>query len=341
MIHSTFFIVKFSVIIPVYNRPDEVFELLDTLTDQTYQDFEVVIVEDGSSIDCKTEVDQFTDKLEIKYFKKENGGQGFARNHGFERASGDYFIVFDSDCLIPKDYFEIVNDHLTNHQLDAYGGPDAAHRSFSTLQKAINYSMTSTFTTGGIRGKRKRVGGAFHPRSFNMGISRSVFESTQGYLLPYMGEDLEFSIRIIKSGFKTGLIPEAFVYHKRRTSLKHFFKQLKFFGKARINVSRFHDDQIKLVHLFPMVFTLGCWILLLSFFTGGAIFKLGISLFLIYYVLIFIDALKSTKSISVALTALATSFIQLYAYGIGFMTEGWKKLTSSKKSQEDYTSLYK
>lgn len=332
---------KFSIIIPVYNRPDEVLELLETLVDQTYKDFEVLIIEDGSTISCEEVVQGFKSRLDIHYFFKENGGQGFARNYGFERATGDYYIVFDSDCLIPGDYLNIVNDYLKHEKLDAYGGPDAAHESFNTIQKAINYSMTSFFTTGGIRGRKKNIGGAFHPRSFNMGISKEVYQKTNGYLLPYMGEDLEFSIRVIKLGYKTGLITEAFVYHKRRTSFRHFYKQLKFFGKARINVSRFFPDQVKLVHLFPVLFLFAFWIMLLLFLVSKVLFKLALASFVIYYTLIFFDALWKTKNVKVATAAVATSFIQLYAYGVGFLTETWKKVTSSTKSKEDYTSLYK
>ncbi len=191
----------FSVIIPVYNRPDEVRELLQSLTEQTYRNFEVVIIEDGSSDSCESVVDNFHNELDITYHYKENSGQGFSRNVGFEIANGDYFIIFDSDCLIPPHYFKTVNKRLKTDWLDAYGGPDRAHKSFTPLQKAISYSMTSPFTTGGIRGNEQHSG-TFHPRSFNMGISREVFEETGGFKITRMGEDIEFSIRIIRNGFK-------------------------------------------------------------------------------------------------------------------------------------------
>jgi glycosyltransferase involved in cell wall biosynthesis len=208
----------------VYNRPAEIDELLDSLTRQTYPNFEVVIVEDGSTISSKPVVDKYLSRLEITYCIKKNEGQGFARNYGYERAGGDYYIVFDSDCIIPEHYLETVNDYLNRSWLDAYGGPDRAHPSFTAIQKAISYSMNSLFTSGGTRGHKKGIG-PFHPRSFNMGIAPEVFQKTKGYILPYKGEDIEFSIRIIRNGFRTGLIPEAYVYHKRRTTWKTFFKQ--------------------------------------------------------------------------------------------------------------------
>ena len=233
---------RFSVIIPVYNRPDEVAELLSSLTSQSYKDFEVLIIEDGSLNKCDQVVQNYIDKLDVKYYFKENSGQGFTRNYGFERAKGDNFIVFDSDCLIPENYFQVVHNFLEENSMDAFGGPDKAHKSFTPLQKAISYSMTSPFTTGGIRGNKKHVG-KFHPRSFNMGISKELFHRTKGYKLTRMGEDIEFSIRIINEGFKTALIPDAYVYHKRRTSISQFYKQLHFFGRARVNVNRFYPER--------------------------------------------------------------------------------------------------
>ena len=198
----------FSIIIPLYNRPQEIKELLESLVLQTYKQFEVLVIEDGSVDDAGEIVKDFSDKLDVKYFVKENEGQGFTRNYGFERAKGDYFVIFDSDCLIPEDYFQIVNDSLNSDWLDAYGGPDASHPSFTPVQKAISYSMTSPFTTGGIRGNKKGIG-QFHPRSFNMGVSRAVWEKAGGFIITRSAEDLEYSIRIHSLGFKIGLIPDA------------------------------------------------------------------------------------------------------------------------------------
>ncbi|HBH05311.1 MAG TPA: glycosyltransferase [Flavobacteriales bacterium] len=315
----------FSAIIPVYNRPQEVDELLESLVKQKYRNFEVVIIEDGSTDDCKSVVEKYTDQLDIQYFFKENSGQGFSRNYGFERARGDYFVVFDSDCLIPDQYFEEVNSRLQENWLDAYGGPDKEHETFSTIQKAISYSMTSLFTTGGIRG-RKEHAGKFHPRSFNMGTSRKVYETVGGYIITRMGEDIEYSIRIIKNGFDVGLISNAFVYHKRRTNLRQFYKQLHFFGRARINIGRFFPKEIKLVHFFPAFFFLSLVSLPLWYFIYEPVFWLGAGIFAFYYLILFFDALRATRSLGVSILAMVTSTIQLSAYAIGFLTEGRRKL---------------
>ncbi len=310
----------YSLIVPVYNRPDEIAELLASLAGQTLKNFEVIIVEDGSSITCKKEVERFAGKLDIRYCVKENSGQGFSRNYGFARAKGDYFIVFDSDCLIPANYLQIVEDHLNKDYLDAYGGPDRADASFTPVQKAINYAMTSVFTTGGIRG-RKQHAGPYHPRSFNMGISRQVYEKTGGYCITRMGEDIEFSIRIINSGFKVGLIEEAFVYHKRRTSLGQFYKQLHFFGRARINVGRFFPGEVKPVHFFPLFFLLGWLALMGTWFVCRPLFYLGLALYAGYYFLIFIDSVWKNRSLVVGILSVAAATIQLSAYAMGMVSE--------------------
>jgi glycosyltransferase involved in cell wall biosynthesis len=321
---------KYSVIIPVYNRPDEVEELLECLVNQIYTNFEVVIIEDGSVTKCDKVVDSFKAKLTINYYFQENTGQGFARNTGFKYAQGEYFIILDSDALIEPDYLQIVENQQNTNFLDLFGGPDKDHPNFSPIQKAISYSMTSLFTTGGIRGSKKNLGGTFHPRSFNMGLSREVYEKTKGFIITRMGEDIEFSIRAISMGFKSGLIPEAFIYHKRRTSFSQFFKQLKFFGKARINISRIFPKELKLVHTFPMVFTLGCLSIPFWYLIYKPFFFLGIVLLLIYILLNFIDSTLKNKSIKVGLLSILAVFVQLCGYGIGFMTEGWKKIFEEK-----------
>jgi len=314
----------FSVIVPVFNRPQEVDELLGSLTLQADQDFEVLIVEDGSTQRCEKIVSSYGDRLKIKYFYKENSGQGFSRNYGFERALGEFLVVFDSDCLVPPHYFSEVKATLKKRKLDAYGGPDRAHSSFTDTQKAINYSMTSVFTTGGIRGSKKHVG-QFHPRSFNMGISRGVFEKTKGYILPKKGEDIEFSIRIIRSGFKVGLIEEAYVYHKRRTDFKQFYQQLHFFGTARINLSQFFPDEVKLVHVFPAIFLLGTIISILLIPFQKELSILGFTIYSLFAGLIFVDSLTKNQSFSIAAKSVLAAFIQLIAYGHGFISE-WIKV---------------
>jgi glycosyltransferase involved in cell wall biosynthesis len=313
----------YSIIIPVYNRPDEIAELLLSLTRQSLKKFEVIIVEDGSTETCKSEVEGFVDKLDIHYFFKENTGQGFSRNYGFDKAKGDYFMVFDSDCILPETYMQTVDEHLTKEPLDAFGGPDRAKESFTIIQKAINYSMTSIFTTGGIRGNKKHAG-TYHPRSFNMGISREVYAKTGGYITTRMGEDIEFSIRIIKEGFKVGLIEEAYVYHRRRTTLGQFYKQLHYFGRARIKISRLYANELKLVHFFPVLFLVGWLVLLITWFVNKPLFLLATGVAVLYYALIFIDSTIKTSSLPVGLVSIVAATVQLSAYAIGMVTEIFK-----------------
>jgi glycosyltransferase involved in cell wall biosynthesis len=315
----------FSIIIPLYNRPQEIKELLETLTLQTYKNFEVLVIEDGSKDDAEEIVKSFADQLDLKYFVKENAGQGFARNYAFERAKGDYFIIFDSDCLIPEDYLEIVNTSLTENWLDAYGGPDAAHPSFTPTQKAISYAMTSPFTTGGIRGNKKSLG-QFHPRSFNMGISRQVWEKAGGFIITRSGEDIEYSIRIHEMGFKIGLIPRAKVYHKRRTNFLQFYKQLHFFGRARINVYKFFPTELKAVHFFPAIFTLCVLFTVISNIFNWQIATLCNIIAVLIILLIFFHSLSKNKSVKIAFLSVVASFIQLTAYGLGFMQDFWKRV---------------
>ncbi|WP_207421186.1 glycosyltransferase [Desertivirga brevis] len=316
----------FSIIIPLYNRPQEIDELLQTLTRQTYKNFEVLVIEDGSKLPAKEIVESYSSVLSIAYYVKQNEGQGFTRNYAFARARGEYFIVFDSDCLIPEDYLQNVSEHLKREWLDAFGGPDGAHSSFTPVQKAISYSMTSPFTTGGIRGSKKNMGGQFHPRSFNMGISRKVWEATGGFLITRLGEDIEFSIRIHSMGFKIGLIPDAVVFHKRRTNFRQFYKQLHFFGRARINIYKFFPAQLKLVHFFPAMFTL-----FLIFTLILNIFRLPFAnvcnlLLAVFTLLIFFHSLTVNKSLKVAFLSIVAAFVQLSAYGLGFMQDFGKRI---------------
>ncbi|MEJ5960738.1 glycosyltransferase [Pedobacter immunditicola] len=315
----------FSVIIPLYNRPQEIDELLATLTKQTYTQFEVLVIEDGSVHDARDIVGKYANQLDLRYFVKPNEGQGFTRNYGFERAKGDYFVIFDSDCLIPEDYLEIVKDYLYEHDLDAYGGPDAAHESFTPVQKAISYAMTSPFTTGGIRGNKKHIG-QFHPRSFNMGLSREVWEKVGGFILTRLGEDIEYSIRIHENGFKIGLIPAAKVYHKRRTSFAQFYKQLHFFGRARINIYKHFPSELKPVHFFPAIFTLGFGFTILLNVLYPPIAYICNFFILLYFGMIFFHSWSINKSIKVAYLSVIAAFIQLTAYGLGFIQDLVKRV---------------
>lgn len=315
----------YSIIVPVYNRPDEIRELLKSLTEQSFKSFEVLVVEDGSDIPCEEIIEPFKDQLDLRYYFKENSGQGFSRNFGFTRAKGDFYIVFDSDCIVPPHYLELVNSIIEVNRIDCWGGPDKANSSFSAIQKAINFSMTSFLTTGGIRGSRKSVSN-YHPRSFNMGISKEVFEKTGGYRITRMGEDIEFSIRIKESGFNIVLIEEAFVYHKRRINITDFFKQLHFFGRARVNISRFYPKELKLVHLFPVFFLLGLIALPFLYLISAFWFQSLLAVYLLYFFLIFSSALIEERNVAIALLAVFTSITQLVAYGCGFISEYKRKL---------------
>lgn len=327
----------YSFIIPLYNRPDEIRELLESLCRQSVTNFEVLVIEDGSKIKGDKEVDAFKNRLQVHYFYKENGGQGFARNFGFERAKGDYFIILDSDVILPDHYLSAIDKKLNESELDAFGGPDAAHPSFTIIQKAISYVMTSMFTTGGIRGRKTHIG-KFHPRSFNMGISKHVYKDLGGFAIPRLGEDLEYSNRIINAGYKTDLIPDAFVYHKRRTDLRRFYKQLHFFGRSRVNVYRFYPDQLKMLHWLPFMFLLYCLVCIISLFIGTPFSYVCIPLVL-WIAGIFIDALFTEKNLNVALISVIAAFIQLNAYGIGFITDLFKfKILGIDPSAKDYPS---
>jgi glycosyltransferase involved in cell wall biosynthesis len=316
---------KYSFIIPVYNRPDEVDELLDSLTRQTFRDFEVVVVEDGSVVPCKDIVVKYADRLSIHYYNKANSGPGQTRNYGVDRASGEYMLILDSDCILPDRYLEAVEAELQRQKADAFGGPDRAHESFSDVQKAINYAMTSFFTTGGIRGGKKKLD-KFYPRSFNMGVRKDVYQALGGFSKMRFGEDIDFSIRIFKGGYQCRLFPEAWVWHKRRTDLKKFFKQVHNSGIARINLYKKYPESLKLVHMLPALFTLGVvFLLLASLFWGGSL-----SLLFLFALIVFVDASMQNKSLKIGLLAIAASFIQLTGYGTGFLRAWWKRCVCGK-----------
>jgi glycosyltransferase involved in cell wall biosynthesis len=320
---------KFSIIVPVYNRPEETQELLQSLTTQTYQNFEVRIIEDGSTEKAAEIVADFQYQLDLHYHYIANCGQGFARNEGFAHAKGDFFIVLDSDCIIPPHYLQTVCDNILKKKLDAYGGPDHAHSSFTPTQKAISYAMTSLFSTGGIRGGAKSAE-RFRPRSFNMGLSRQVWEKIGGYRITRMGEDIEFSVRMEQAGFKIGLIREAYVYHKRRTNFRQFYKQLHFFGRARINVRRFFRNELKLVHLFPLCFVVFLLSLLVVPLFSHWLWQIELLGLALYVSLIFTDSLARTRNLQVAFLSIGAVLVQLSAYGIGFLTEIFFPLSAQK-----------
>lgn len=307
---------SFSIIIPVYNRPGEVNELLESLSLQDDKDFEVVIVEDGSTHTCEDVVKSYSDKLKIRYFYKINEKPSIARNYGIEKASGNYYLFFDSDCILPSSYISIIKKALQQSYADAFGGPDAAHPSFSKLQKAISYAMTSFFTTGGIRGGGEKMG-KFYPRSFNMGISDEVIKKTGGFPITKMhpGEDMVLSIEIIRNGFTTRLIREAFVYHKRRTTLKQFYNQVYRFAKTRVIMSKIYPETFKIFFIFPTLFVLGAFLLIAL----SAYNWLFITPLLLFIIMVFFDSLIHNKNTIVAFLSIVTAFVQLFGYGWGFL----------------------
>ncbi len=365
---------RYSIIVPVFNRPDEVGELLDSLTRQRLKDFEVIIVEDGSEKTCKDVCDKYADRLDIHYYIKENSGPGQSRNYGAERASGEWLIVVDSDVVLPEGYLAAADAALAGGHTacEAWGGPDAAHPSFTPVQKAISYAMTSFFTTGGIRGgqaqgadgeaqdarktarrSEKKALDKFYPRSYNMGIRRDVYQELGGFSKMRFGEDIDFSYRIVEAGHQTALIPEAWVWHKRRTDFRKFFRQVYNSGIARINLEKRHPGTLKLVHLLPTVFAVGVIALALLFTAGllAASFgspevkgcgtqlcQLAMLPLLIYSLLIFADSAMRNRSLHVALLSIPAAFTQLMGYGLGFIESWWKRCVLK---QDEFTAFEK
>ena len=332
---------KYSIIVPVYNRPDEVDELLESLIQQAFKDFEVIIVEDGSIKPCKDVCDKYASILDLHYYAKENSGPGQSRNYGVERAHGEYVIILDSDVVLPNGYLQAVDNGInqhpspnTHHPIIAFGGPDAAHPSFTPVQKAISYSMTSFFTTGGIRGGGKAKLDKFYPRSFNMGIRRDVYLQLGGFSKMRFGEDIDFSYRIVEAGYMPRLIPEAWVWHKRRTDFRKFFRQVYNSGIARINLEKRHPGTMKLVHLLPTVFTLGViGLLLITLFWPLACVPI-----ILYSLLLFIDSSIQNKSLWVGLLSIPAAFVQLMGYGFGFIESWWKRCILK---QDEFTAFEK
>lgn len=276
---------------------------------------EIIVVEDGSSKSSSAIVRKFDESLRIKYCFKKNSGPGDSRNYGMERASGDYFILLDSDCILPKDYLSIIETALQKDYVDAFGGPDAAHESFSSWQKAINYSMTSFLTTGGLR-NIETASRKFQLRSFNMGLSKKAFAMTGGFSKQRIGEDIDLNFKLLKSGCSTRLISEAFVFHKRRTSLYSFYKQTNNFGAARPILNKMHPGSSKLSYWLPSLFVLG-------FLTACAFlyfeFVSGIVLYGLYTFLVLLDSFAKTRSAGVAINSVLAVYVQFFGYGLGYL----------------------
>ena len=316
---------RYSVIIPVYNRPDEVDELLESLSHQTLKDFEVLVVEDGSSVPCKEVTDKYRLSMEVRYYAKPNSGPGQTRNYGAERSRGEYLLILDSDCILPEGYLQAVEAELEREPADAFGGPDRAHTSFTPVQKAINYAMTSFFTTGGIRGGKKKMD-KFYPRSFNMGVRADVYKALGGFSNMRFGEDIDFSIRIFKNGYRCRLFPGAWVWHKRRTDFRKFFKQVHNSGIARINLYKKYPESLKLVHLLPAVFTVGVVLVLLA----SLVCPWSLLLLLMFALVIFLDSSLRNRSVWIGVLSVGAAFIQLTGYGSGFLRAWWKRCVLGK-----------
>ncbi len=327
----------FSLIIPVYNRPDEINELLQSLTQTDYKNnFEVVIVEDGSTITCQDQIARYASQLQISYYFKANSGPGDSRNYGMSMAKGDYFIIFDSDCIIPVQYLSGVAASLSANYTHCFGGPDKALDSFSDIQKAINFAMTSFLTTGGIRGGSEKID-KFQPRSFNMGLSKKAFEASGGFGNIHPGEDPDLSIRLWKLGYETKLFPNAYIYHKRRIDWDKFEIQVGKFGKARPILNSWYPEYAKITYFFPSVFIIGlCVALLLAIF--------GISqlliLYLIYFAIILITAWIQTRSLKIGIYSVFAVWKQFYGYGNGFLKSYFNIIVMKREPRNVFPELF-
>lgn len=325
---------RFSVIIPVYNRPDEIADLLESLSRQTVKNFEVVITEDGSTVPCRDVVERFKGSVDVRYLVQENEGRSPARNNSMANSRGDYFVFFDSDCVIPADYFEKLTDRLDRQPVDCYGGPDAAHESFTDVQKAISFAMTSFLTTGGIRGGRHRME-KFTPRTFNMGFSREVYERVGGFREMF-SEDIDMSRRISDAGFSVELIRDVPVYHKRRVSLTKFFRQVHTFGRSRITLKLLYPDSLKIVHTLPALAVV-MFVALLAL--GAFVSPWWLLQIAVYAAAIFCCALYETRSLKVSLLAIPASAIQVVGYGTGFIRAFFTKIVMGRGRDEEEERL--
>ena len=327
----------FSLIIPVYNRPDEVEELLESLSQTDYKEnFEIVLVEDGSTIKCEEVIQKYERNLTISYFYKENSGPGDSRNYGMQKAKGDYFIIFDSDCIIPKQYLNEVDKALKENYVDCFGGPDKALDSFSDIQKAINFAMTSFLTTGGIRGGSEKID-KFQPRSFNMGLSRKAFEASHGFGNIHPGEDPDLSIRLWNLGFETKLFPNAYVYHKRRIDWDKFSVQVNKFGKARPILNSWYPKYNKLTFFFPSAFIIGFALaVFLLIFTYDYLLKL----YFIYFFILFLVSTYQNRSVKIGYLSIIAVWKQFYGYGLGFIASYFKVIILKQNPQKAFPELF-
>lgn len=328
---------EYSFIVPVYNRPEETRELLQSMAALKFdRGFEVVIVEDGSSRTSEEVIKEFKDQLDISYYFKDNSGPGKSRNYGMQRAKGNYFLILDSDVILPEDYLQQVDKGLNENYCDCFGGPDGAHKTFSDIQKAIDFSMTSFFTTGGIRGGKKAVN-KFQPRSFNMGLSKEAFLATEGFGSIHPGEDPDLSLRLEKQNFKTCLIPKAVVFHKRRIDWEKFYNQVHKFGLTRPILNKWHKGSAKITYWFPSIFIVGFVISVLAI-RLGIWWMLG--LYVLYFTVLFFLAILKTRSFKIGFLAILATVIQFFGYGYGFLRSSWSMLIIKANPEEAYPGLF-
>jgi glycosyltransferase involved in cell wall biosynthesis len=328
---------SYSFIIPVFNRPEEISELLESFTKLQFNgDYEIILIEDGSTESSEAEVKKFSDRLNISYYYKENSGPGDSRNYGMRMAKGNYCIIFDSDCLVPPHYLQTVHRYLTEKFVHCYGGADAAHESFTNLQKAINYVMTSFLTTGGIRGSKNSVSN-FEPRSFNMGISKEAFEATGGFGKIHPGEDPDLSQRIKIAGYTTTFIENAYVYHKRRISWNTFYTQVKKFGLVRPILNSWHPSAAKITYWFPTLFVLYC------FFSLGALafgFEFFYILLGVYVGILFIHSSIVNKNPIIGVLSIFAMFVQFFGYGLAFLKSSFYIGLLKKDPKKQFPKLF-
>lgn len=328
--------INYSIVVPVYNRPNEILELLESLTHQTLSDFEVVIIEDGSTEKSDLITASFSDKLTISYYFKPNSGPGDSRNYGMKRAKGNYFLILDSDCILPPEYMEEVNKSLKNECVDCFGGIDASLNSFSAIQKAINFAMTSSLTTGGVRGSSEKLG-KFQPRSFNMGISKKAFEASSGFSEIHPGEDPDLSIRLWRMGFETRLFQNVYVYHKRRIDWSKFYMQVNKFGKVRPILNKWYPEYAKITYFFPAVFLLGFLLSLILVLSG---FKWLIIIYTLYFIFCILLSSINTGNLCIGFLSAWAVMIQFYGYGTGFLHSFWEIQIRNKNPRKVFPNLF-
>jgi cellulose synthase/poly-beta-1,6-N-acetylglucosamine synthase-like glycosyltransferase len=325
---------KYSIIVPTFNRPNEVIELLDSLIQQTFRDYEVILADGSPGTQVKDIADRYILRLPLLYLYEKGLGISESRNRGVQKASGDYVIFLDSDCITPPTYLDTIERHLAENPAEVFGGPDATHASFTAVQKAISYTMTSPFTTGGIRGRKKHMG-KYQPRSFNMGVAREAFLKVGGFSELKVSEDIDLSIRLDNAGYRTVLIPEAFVYHKRRSTFYKFYKQTNSFGRGRVDLAIRHSNALKPLHMLPSLFVLYNAAGVLSILLSLKVFVLYILSLFFYSLLIFLHASVMNRSLYIGLLSVAASFVMLTGYGSGMIYNlVSRKLFRSKRESE-------